>query len=253
MTEIAGFGYAQARLQARLSLMPSEPDWERLAAARTLSGFLEEARVGVFADWIKGFSAQSRARDLERGLRRLARERIEETAGWVPECWRPAVRWLVWLGCLPLIEHLARGEPAPDWLTGDEILGWLAEPLDPERAPDADVLELLAWHDERSLSVGLHWRRIWIDRWPRLEPGTRARLDALIALVTHHLETFRMARPEDAWPQRQRLRERLRLELHRHPVEPVAVFGYLGLVLLDLERLRAELLRRALFGPEAGD
>jgi len=253
VTGVAGFGYAQARLQARLSALPSEPDWERLAAARTLSGFLEEARVGVFADWIKGFSAQSRARDLERGLRRLARERIEETAGWVPESWRPAVLWLAWLSCLPLIEHLARGDPPPDWLLGDEILGWLAEPLDPERAPDAAVLDLLTRSDERSLSVGRRWRRLWIDRWPRLEPGTRERLEALIALVARHLDTFRAARPEDAWSQRLLLRERLRLELHRHPVEPVAVFAYLGLVLLDLERLRAELLRRALFGPEAND
>lgn len=33
----------------------------------------------------------------------------------------------------------------------------------------------------------------------------------------------------------------------RHLLAPVAVFVYLILVLLDLERLRAELLRRALF------
>lgn len=171
----------------------------------------------------------------------------------MPEPWRPAVLWLVWLSCLPLIEHLARGDPPPEWLVGDEVLGRLVESPDRTRALDADVLELLAWHDARSCPVGPHWRRLWIARWPWMASGSRARLEALIVLVERHLETFRAARPEQTWEIRRLWRERLRLELHRHPVEPAAVFSYLGLVLLDLERLRGELLRRALFGPEAHD
>jgi len=39
----------------------------------------------------------------------------------------------------------------------------------------------------------------------------------------------------------------LRLTFHQRLLEPVTVFIYLALVLLDLERLRAELLRRCLF------
>jgi hypothetical protein len=35
----------------------------------------------------------------------------------------------------------------------------------------------------------------------------------------------------------------------RHPVEPVALFSYLALLGLDLERLRGGLVERAVFAP----
>jgi hypothetical protein len=50
-----------------------------------------------------------------------------------------------------------------------------------------------------------------------------------------------------AWSLRRELRERLRLEFHRLPLEPLTAFAFLALVALDLERLRAALMERALF------
>jgi hypothetical protein len=65
--------------------------------------------------------------------------------------------------------------------------------------------------------------------------------------IEDHLSSFRQSTPAAAWDLRQALRERLRLQFHLRLLAPVSVFLYLALILLDLERLRAELLRRALF------
>lgn len=256
-------------MQARLAQLPSEADWERLAAARTLSAFLEEARGGVLGPWIKGFSAHSQVPDLERGLRGLAGERIEQVADWVPEPWRAAVLWLAWLPWLPLIEHLARGEPRPDWL-GDYAAG--AFPGGDVAGPDGRFGERRGDRDRKASQpmdvldrflasiggevaqdgegIGGRWLAGWIARWPSTGQESRDHLDALIALVGQHLAAFRAASPETAWDRRRALRERLRLGFRRQPLTAVAVFAYLGLVFLDLERLRGELIRRALFGQE---
>lgn len=235
------FGYGQARIQAGLERLPTESEWGHLAAVRTLASFLEEARTGPLKPWVKGFSAQSRASDLERGVRVLARERILQVAAWSPERWRDAVSWLEWLAWLPVVEHLARGEPAPDWLDDEPLWSMLAEAAGP----------LLSVGDDEA--VGARWLAGWIERWPPMGREARAHLEGLIRLTGQHLDTFRSTRPELAWEPRQRLRGRLNVYPRRYPLEPVGVFAYLGLVLLDLERLRAELLRRALFGLESVD
>jgi hypothetical protein len=67
------FAYAQARIQARFASLPSEAEWQRVAASRSLASFLEEARTGCLRDWVKGFSGQSDVHYLEEGLRSLFR------------------------------------------------------------------------------------------------------------------------------------------------------------------------------------
>ena len=53
--------------------------------------------------------------------------------------------------------------------------------------------------------------------------------------------------PNQVWTARQTLRSRLRLLFHQRLLQPVGPFVYLVLVGLDLERLRASLVDRALF------
>jgi hypothetical protein len=81
--------------------------------------------------------------------------------------------------------------------------------------------------------------------------SAQAELDDLCRLLRTHLSAFGDASPKRAWGLRQGLRERLRVDFHHAGRSPAALFIYLALLALDLERLRRALLDRALF-PEAG-
>lgn len=242
------FAYVQARVQARFAALPSAEEWQRLAASRSLAAFLEDARNGPLRPWIKAFSGQSTSQDVEAGTRASFHEAIEEVADWVPEPWREAVRWTRWLSLLPLWDHLARGEAPPDWLARDPFLCLLLDDngrIDPRRVDAAGAAALLAGDD-----LAAAWAEHWRDLWPRCKREFLANLEALRALLLAHLAVFREARLEAAWGLRLALQGRLRLLFHRRLLQPAGPLIYLALVALELERLRAELVTRALFAPE---
>lgn len=251
MSPQAAFGYCQARLQARYADLPGEAEWQRLAGARTLAAFLAEARGGRLQPWVKGFSGQSTDHDLERGLRALATDAVNEVTNWVPDPWQPAVAWVAWVPYLPVLEHLAQaGSRPPPWAVTD---GRFSTLLDAAGAPDraalgqAGLLPLVS--AGQPTLVAVRWAETWRALWPRCDRACRGDLDGLTERIADHLRAFRRASPGTAWDLRQTLRERLRLDFHRHLLAPVTPFIYLGMVLLDLEQLRAKLLRRALFSP----
>jgi hypothetical protein len=240
--------YAGARIQARISRLPSEGDWQRLASARSLSAYLEEARATGLSEWVRAFSGLSQAHELERGCRALARDAVRTTAGWAPPPWRAAIEWVGWLPSLALLEHLVRGEDVPEWMNRDDRLRALlgdSGGLDSNALRAAGLDELIS--DAAAPGMGIRWRAAWRARWPACGRQAGRDLDALAALVQRHLDAFRCVTPESAWGLRENLRDRVRIHLHLHVVQPVQLFAYLALVLLDLERLRAELLSRALF------
>jgi len=243
-----GFAYCHARIQARLAALPSEQEWDRLAGARTLAGFIEEARTGPLCPWLKGFSTLSDAHAIERGLRALVGDLVQEIAGWVPQRWRGAVDWVAWLPSLPMLTEMARGGPMPSWLVQDYALQGLlsasGEP-DAEAVASAGLAELLAAGDAQA--VAERWLAEWHRRCAHAGAGARRELDRLASRLRSHLAVFRAADPDQAWVLRRALREDLWLLFHRRPLQPVAVFCYLVLVLLDLERLRSALIGRALF------
>ena len=172
---------------------------------------------------------------------------------WVPRPWRAAVAWTAWLPYLPVFEHLAdtaQPKRPPDWASADPRLRAL---VSDEGEPDPDALEragLLTLLDApRPDQILARWADGWRSRWPPDRGGWTRDLEAFTARLAAHLSAFRQAAPADAWNLRQALRERLRLQFHQSMLAPVTVYIYLALILLDLERLRAELLRRALFTP----
>jgi hypothetical protein len=240
------FAYAQARVQARFAGLPPESEWQRLAASRTLAAFLEEARAGIMRDWIKGFSGQSGIQDLEAGLRVLYRNTLDEVAGWVPAPWQEAVSWVRWLPRLPLMSHLQAGGPVPGWVARDQELGVLiAEDGTLDHAylirEGAEALT-----DPRSGLIR-SWIAEWRGRWPSCARSHIRGLEALTDLLGRHAEAFARLQPTAAWHQRRALRERLRLRLHQQALRPEVPFVYLASLALDLERLRAALVSRALF------
>jgi len=248
MSSALDFGYAQARIQARYAALPPETEWQRLAATRSLGAYLEEARVGPLGPWLKGFSAVSGAHDMERGIRALAWEQTLETAGWSPRSWRPAVRWVAWLPYLGAFEELARNRRFPSWALQDPRLrDW----LDDDGATSTEALQrhgptpLIAQRNAEQLASS--WMLEWKARWPAMHRQQVGHLMAFVQELGGHLQAFRQEGADTAWDLRRQLRDRLRLRLHQRLLEPVAVFLYLALVFLDLERLRGELVHRCLF------
>jgi hypothetical protein len=246
------FAYVQARVQARFARFPTEEEWQRLAGARNLATFLEEARVGVLRDWIKGFSAQSDTHDLEAGVRLLFRETAEEVAEWVPAAWREAVLWTRWLTLLPLLDHVAHGGKVPPWAGRDPLLRTLQRE---DGALDADRLRRAGAGPLADLSADPtgSWSAEWRRRRPPCKGELLRQLDALADSLHAHLTTFRQARPDAAWSLRKELRARLSLLFHCRLLQPVGPFIFLLLTGLDLERLRAELVTRTIYATkEAG-
>lgn len=249
------FAYAQARLQARYSELPNEADWQRLSAMRSLSGWLEEARSGALKAWVKGFSANSDSHDIERGLRAQFVDTVEQVARYLPAPWRDAVLWCRWLPLLGLFDHLGRqpgteaGSTAalPGWVSQDDRLSALVDDgvIDATAARQAGIDALLSGE-----GAGQQWLDGWRQRWPRCKRDYLGAVDALAARCAAHLDAFRDSPSDKTWPLRQALRERLRLQFHLRLLQPVAVFIFLALVALDLERLRRALLDRALFQAE---
>ena len=238
--------YAQARIQARFAALPAEQEWRRLAASRTLASFLEEARAGPLRDWVKGFSDQSDAHDLEAGLRFLYREILDAVVGWVPEAWREAVSWVRWLTLLPLLAHLRTGGAMPVWVAQDPGLRTL---LDEGGGSESGA------HSEarvqRLLQAGAGEVTVWVDEWHRSWPACNRAISldlvSLEVLLMDHARTFGRVAPASAWSLREELRKGLCLRLHRRTLQPAVPFIYLALTALDLERLRAALVGRALF------
>lgn len=263
MIPSAGAAFAQARIQARYAALPAESDWQALAGARSLAAFLEEARHGPLRDWVKGFSAQSDAHAIERGVRAQYRDSIARSCADLPRRWRPALEWCRWLPELPLVAGLAGQRPLPDsapgWAGADPVLAKL---LDGDSRPDRDartrgeLAELLgpghAGAGAAADALACAWRDGLRRRLRPLRRAQRRELESLIAVLGAHLSGFGEALPAQGWALRRGLRERLRQRFHRHTLEPVVPFLFAALVALDLERLRRALLDRALFAADAG-
>ena len=72
-------------------------------------------------------------------------------------------------------------------------------------------------------------------------------LVTFMQLLSRHARAMRTAPPGDASAIVQSLRARLEILYRRAVLEPTVAFAYLALAALDLARLRAEVLRRAVF------
>lgn len=239
--------YAQARMQARHGQRADETTWQRLETAREFAALLDAARQSPLRAWVAGLTAHSGAREIEALLRGHWRALVAEVAGWMPGAWQPAITWCHWLPLLPALQHLARGGAAPGWMAEDPLLRTVATATPEARATalaaGGDATLAAAWATPDRL--GAAWLQGWWQRLPR-----RAATDSLrrvLALLQAHHTAFAAAPPGSGTLLRQALRARLAPWLHRAAAEPAAALVYLALGALDLERLRGELLRRALF------
>jgi len=248
----AAFGYVQARAQARVAGLPRENDWQRLEATRSLSAFLEESRTTALKPWVAGLSGASDAHDIDRSVRAIFRAEVEGAARWVPDAWRASVRWVQWLPQLSALGQGLRTGKAPDWMARDAFLAGLVGTqgeLDRTALRAAGLGPLID-----AAAEGRNLTETWLDGWRGRCPSIRRRfregLDRLAATLLDHQRQFLAAAPDRTWPLRRDLDHRLRHLFHVFLLQPAGLFAYLALVAVELERLRAALVSRALFGTE---
>lgn len=243
MISAGSVDYAHARLWARNGRRPSEADWHRLEVVREFGALVDVARaLPAFRDWIAGIAPGAGAHEIEAKLRERWRAMVADVAGWMPDAWRPPVAWCAVLFDLPIAQYLANGGPVLAWMHRDPALREAAGD-----APQVGALAPLAatWRARGNLAAA--WRDEWRRRVPRdalADPALLADLERAFAL---HFRCFGAASIRDGWPLRRALQARLTALFRRAMLDPVAVFVFVALCALDLERLRGELLRRAAF------
>ena len=237
--------YACARIGARFGERPTEAAWRAIAIVRGFGAFLDAARTPPFRHWLSGIPADAGPHTIEAALRARWRALVEELRGWMPEQWHAAIAWAGTLVELPFVQHLARGGEALPWMADDPVFGELSR--NAAQAPRRGVLAPLAaaWgNPEGSLRA---WGTEWSRRVPPsfgTEPGPLA--DCARLLIAHRA-ALADSSASDCTLMRRALVTRLSVLYRRATLHPAAAFVFLALSALDMERLRGELLRRALF------
>jgi hypothetical protein len=249
MSSTVSFAYAQGRLQARYGERPDEHVWRRLHSIGELGSYLQVARQTSLRKWVLGISPTHDSHDIELALRQKFRNHIDEVANWPPQPWRATLQWIKCLPDLPAIQHLLGGGTATAWMQRDPVLAELTNTgaIMGRYTPRASGCVLLAEYH----SQGDTLFQGWLQHWGGLRPR-KGRADAHFNQGLNHLETLLRAQLEP--PQgmttplsREALANSLRTAFRRYSFQPAAACAYLALTALDLERLRGDLLQRALF------
>lgn len=244
MTARAEFAFVQARLGARHGARPSGADWQSLQASRSLALYLERARHTALARFTQLVQPHLDAHAIERLLRAGWRDYLAEIAGWIGAAWQPAVRWLGLLPELTVLDHLRRGGEAPAWLARDNEFNRLLPTARESRADALSRAGYAALGDQREALAAL-WLIELSRRWPPAARDDFTRLAAALQRVARLLSGSTGSLPLAA--RLAAAEQQLTHLFRRHGGTPLALFAHLGLVLLDLLRLRADLLRRSLF------
>jgi hypothetical protein len=253
VNKITRFAYAQARLQARHGQRPDEQLWRRLRSTGDLANYLQMARQTVLRPWVMGIDSGGSSDDIEFALRRQFRLYIDEVARWLPADWRSAFQALQTLLDLPALQYLLSGEGLPAWMPEDPVLrGFASQNVklrgEAIQASEAGYL-VQAWQRGEPLHDA------WYDAWRRRWPGParlNAAMERLGRLMLQHIRSVSADSGPSTAEQRQVLLSKLTTAFRKYSFQPAAAFCHLGLVALDLEMLRGDLLRRKLFSESVG-
>ncbi len=256
MSATSQLGYVQTRLQARHGQRPTEEGWRLLETAPDLAAYLQSARRTTLAPWISHMPAELEVHRIERSLRDDWGIFVRELADWAPGEWQAAIRWFATAPYLTHLVHLSRGEYVAAWMREDPVLSLLAienpasRTAKIEESPMAPVLY--------AVSDGVLPITAWMEQWLTLAPKddaeTLKQLNSLVRIVAEHFQALAEWSADAALTRghREALRGDLLRRFRRHARTPVAIFAYLGMALLDFERLRGGLVLRALFPDPAG-
>jgi hypothetical protein len=264
------FDYAHARVAARLSARPDDRLWTQLRSARSVAALVDAVRASPAAPIVSGIPSNGDPDAIELAFRQQLRARIAEVAGWSPEAWRAALLYTRHLLDLPALLQLLSEEPPPRWIRSDPELAayasdspaqrraaLLAGPLapllvaierssDPRSTPEslARAIRRLAVKS-RTHGALAAWQSEWRRRWPRANTDERTALEQLGAMIQAHVARFPALPVDETANARQSLAARLATAVRRWAGQPAALFAYLALFAIDLERLRGEFVLRA--------
>lgn len=251
MTAGADFAYAQARIQARHGTRLTDRDWLRLEAMHDVAQYLHAVRATSRARWVGRITPGMSSHALEARLRTEWRAYTEEVARLQPEPWRAAVAWTAFLVDLPVVDHLLHRGAVHRWMAEDDIYAPWSRGDAHERAQALTRSPIAALlHEARpGIPAVRAWLAVWRRLWPRVPAGHSGALEAIVRTVGEHGAILRNATPASSLDLRRVLGERLRMLFRRHFETVAASVAHLFLEALDLERLRAGLVRRALLEP----
>lgn len=240
--------YALARMQARLGRRPPEGAWRSIEQSRDIAPILELCRGTSLQDVAAELPASSDLHAVDRAVRDGWRRAVGDALAWMPADFTVALAWLRIVPLLPALAHLARGGEVIPWMRADADLADVCAAAIAERASTLAQGNLAAlsasWNAPENLAQA--WYAEWERRLPPAALGDTA-LAGLVRDVGRHLARFRAAVAHEAPQLRRDLEARFVACFRRHPLEPAAAFAWLGLIALDLERLRGELERRLAF------
>lgn len=242
------FAYAQARLQARYGARPRAADWSHYAATADLGALLQVLRGSPLAHWVDRLGPRPDVHAIERHLRGEWLQGVDEVAGWQPAPWRDGIGWLRWIAYLPALQKLARGGRARKWMRDDPVLGPIVA-REPRERPAALVrtpLAPLAAGFEPPHDMAGAWRDHWGTLWPARHAGRAPLVSLVRALAAQHARLAALPENASSTEALGVLEQRLQSGFRRNPLGPVAAVAYLGLLALDLRRMRGALATRAL-------
>lgn len=244
----ADFAYAQARIQARHGTRLTEHEWRRLNATHDVAQYLHVLRSTRRARWVERITSDMGVHALEARLRAEWRAYVREIARFQPEPWQPPVGWIAYLVDLPVLDHLLRGGAVHPWMAEDEIYApWRRTDLhERERALELSAVAALVLEAHKGNPVAQAGLAIWRRLWPRVSPEHTAGLETIVRTVERHAATLRDVTGQSSFELRMELKQRLEAVFRRHGETAAAAVAHLLLEALDLERLRAGLVRRLL-------
>lgn len=217
--------YAQARMQGRHGARADEALWRRLAVHEGFEAYLAAARATSLVRWLGAIGVGADAHAIELELRRCWRTTVSDLARWMPPEWQAAVRWCAPLVDLPALAWIAAVGGAFPWMEQDAALIAAVERVPPRRA---------------------EWYAAWRRLWPVAAGPDADALERLKGVIETHLLQFSRLAPEEAPAARRALGREAVRNFRQQAFRPPSAFAYLLLVALELERLRAELVLRAL-------
>jgi hypothetical protein len=249
MIECGSLEYAHARLHARHGQRVDEAAWRRIEVVRKFGPLLTLARGTALQPWLVGVTAESSSHQIESTLRGHWRALVNEVVGWMPPPWQPALAWCAVLPDLAPLQYLARGGEPATWMRDDRSTRELcvAQPQARAALLAAGPLAALVGAWPAPQAIGPAWQAEWQRRLPHPLGAADDALGQVVRALTAHRAGFAEAPAGQGWLMRGELRVRLSLLLRRAALEPAAAFIHLALCAIDLERLRAELMRRVLF------
>jgi hypothetical protein len=247
MTIAGDLDYASARLCARFGERPDELAWRSIEPIRGLPALLDTAQKLPFRRWIEAVTASATPHEIEAALISRRRALVAEVARWMPQVWQAAIEWADVLADLPVLEHISRGGEMLAWMRDDPLYGPLGD--EAPRPPASGPLSPLAVGWRRPDGLFRAWRVEWVRRLPR--PGADPRLLHELEQAVASQRVTRSGVSAETTARRGSLAARLAMLFRRATGDPAAALIFLALSALDLERLRGELLRRAVFPTSA--